>query len=85
MDLETNILQCVDEQIEHWCANCPDADHFIADITGPEEWVCSKRIYPGSDGCLRRDRYKDIQALARQIVDMVEHVDVERAGIDEGS
>jgi len=35
--------------------------------------VCSKWIYPGSDGCLRRDRYEDIQALARQIVDMVEH------------
>jgi len=39
LDLETNILQCVDEQIGHWCTNCPDADHFIADITGPEEWV----------------------------------------------
>jgi len=35
--------------------------------------VCSKWIYPGADGCLRRDRYEDIQALARQIVDMVEH------------
>ena len=73
MDLETNILQCVDEQIGHWCTNCPDADHFEADITGPEEWVCSKWIYPGADGCLRRDRYKDIQALARQIVEMGEH------------
>ena len=72
MDLETNILQCVDERIEHWCTNCPDADHFSADITGPEEWVCSRELYPGDEKCLRRDRYKDIQALARQIVEMVE-------------
>ena len=85
MDLETNILQCVDEHIGHWCTNCPDADHFSADITGPEEWICSRELYPGDEKCLRRDRYKDIQALARQIVEMVEHVDVERAGIDEGS
>ena len=75
MDLETNILQCVDEHIGHWCTNCPDADHFSADITGPEEWVCSKWIYPGSDGCLRRDRYEDIQALARQIVEIMREIE----------
>ena len=77
MTTEERIMEAVDDNITHWCTNCPDADHFIADITGPEEWVCSKLIYPGAYGCLRRDRYKDIQALARQIVDMVEHGEVE--------
>jgi len=35
--------------------------------------VCSKWIYPGSDGCLRRDRYEDIISLAKQIVEIAEH------------
>ena len=77
MTTEERIMEAVDDNITHWSTNCPDADHFIADITGPEEWVCSKRIYPGADGCLRRDRYEDIQALARQIVEMVECGEVE--------
>ena len=45
------IMEAVDDNITHWCTNCPDADHFIADLTGPEEWVCSKRIYPGDEKC----------------------------------
>ena len=76
MTTEERIMEAVDDNITHGCTNCPDADHFIADITGPEEWVCSKRIYPGDEKCLRRDRYEDIQALARQIVEMVEHGEV---------
>jgi len=74
---EERIMEAVDDNITHWCTNCPDADHFIADITGPEEWICSRKLYPGDEKCLRRDRYEDIQALARQIVDMVECREVE--------
>ena len=77
MTTEERIMEAVDDNITHWCTNCPDADHFIADITGPEEWVCSKRIYPGDEKCLLRDRYEDIQALARQIVELAEGKEVE--------
>ena len=73
MDLETNILQCVGEHIEHWCTNCPDADHFIADITGPEEWICSRKLSPGDEMCRRRLIYEDIVSLAGQIEELVEH------------
>jgi hypothetical protein len=76
-EIKNDVLNAVESYLWRWCVHCPDADHFIADITGPEEWVCSRKLYPGDEKCLRRDRYEDIQALARQIVDMVECREVE--------
>lgn len=72
MTLEDRIMEAVDDNLTFWCNRCPDADHFPADITGPEEWVCSKRLYPGQEGCLKRDEYLDIIANAKQIVEIVE-------------
>ena len=74
--LKDRILCAVDVSVDHWCTNCPDAIHCVASITGPEEWICSRKLSPGDELCRRRLIYEDIMSLAGQIEELVEHGEV---------
>ncbi len=75
MTLEEKIMYAVDDHIDSWCVKCPDADHFPADITGPEEWCCSKSLQPGQEGCAKRSQYLDVLERAREVVELVEEME----------
>ena len=75
MTLEDKIMDAVNDSLDLWCVKCPKADQFPADITGPEEWVCSKSFQPGQAGCAKRSHYLTMLERAREIVEIVEEME----------